>query len=206
MEQIGAILKQLKDESQSPKQTGLCHNKQPQILRGCSEKRCDIVLKAWSDAVTFASVFNGNLGAKLMENPYYAYEGVSNKGVNVPTLYEFNEIYKKEVEENGLIRITEPGKGWLIAQLNNLFMTSASKDVESYNSIQSFASVFYARVMRYKITELLLFFARYKAGMYDDGSWSQFSTQTIGRAFGKFQIDRNHELDKIISSEKGFRY
>lgn len=49
----------------------------------------------------------------------------------------------------------------------------------------------------YKLTELMLFFARYKAGKYDN-SFSSFDARRIGNAFFKeFVPERNYELDAI---------
>ena len=64
------------------------------------------------------------------------------------------------------------------------------------DGIKTFSDSFVSVVDGFKLSELMLFFARYKAGCYDN-SFSTFDTKRIGNAFRKeFIPERNRELDR----------
>lgn len=86
---------------------------------------------------------------------------------------------------------------WVKGQILALFGSSASDDKGIADGISLFASSFASQVKGYKLTELMLFFARYKAGKYDN-SFTKFDARRIGNAFFKeFIPERNRELDRI---------
>ncbi len=65
------------------------------------------------------------------------------------------------------------------------------------DGIRIFCQSFASQVKAYKLSELMLFFARYKAGKYDN-SFASFDARRIGNAFFKeFNSERNYELDAI---------
>ena len=67
--------------------------------------------------------------------------------------------------------------------------------------IKLFCHSFTAQVKGFKLSELMLFFARYKAGRYDN-SFASFDARRIGNAFFKeFIPERNSELDRINREE-----
>lgn len=144
----------------------------------------------------FIETFNKHICPFLIENPCNAYLGINHNGVEAPTLHEANIAYENK----------NVGYAWMLAQLTILFNASISKDADKYESIQEFAEVFASQVRHYKVTELLLFFGRYKAGMYQDDSWSTFNPQSIGKAFfGKFLKDRSQELASIMSKQESYK-
>ena len=103
-----------------------------------------------------------------------------------PTLLHYDKVYGE-------------GKSvqWIHAQVLALFGSSNCKDVEVAKGIRLFAESFAYSVKGYKLSELMLFFARYKAGQYDD-SYSSFDAKRIGNAFFfRFVKERNLELDRI---------
>ena len=82
-------------------------------------------------------------------------------------------------------------------QITALFGSSSNKDVELACEIKLFSDSFASQVGIYKLSELMLFFSRYKAGVYDN-SYSTFDTRRIGAAFFKeFLPQRLSELRRI---------
>lgn len=90
-----------------------------------------------------------------------------------PTVSELDELY---------------GSGsssyWINVQITALFGSSSNRDVELICGIKLFSDSFASQVGIYKLSELMLFFSRYKAGTYDN-SYSTFDTRRIGGAFLK---------------------
>ena len=86
---------------------------------------------------------------------------------------------------------------WIYIQVLALYGSSSNSDKGVAKGISIFASSFAAQVRGFKLSELMLFFARYKAGKYDN-SYSTFDAKRIGNAFFKeFLPERNQELDVI---------
>lgn len=86
---------------------------------------------------------------------------------------------------------------WLKGQILALFGSSTSDDKGIADGISLFAQTFAVEVKGFKLTELMLFFARYKAGRYDN-SYTKFDARRIGNAFFKeFIQERNNELNAI---------
>lgn len=139
--------------------------------------------KAWltkwrshSDVERIFSPANWGYTARNPSKAYYA---------ECPTLQKYDEFY---------------GDGnsdfWVYSQIMALFGASSSKDVGVVDGIKIFAQSFASQVKVYKLSELMLFFARYKAGRYDN-SFSQFDARRIGNAFFKeFLPERNREIAK----------
>lgn len=83
-----------------------------------------------------------------------------------------------------------------------LYGSSSNSDKGMVDGIKLFAASFSNEASTYKLSELMLFFARYKAGKYDN-SYSSFDTRRIGNAFFKeFLPARQIELDRIIKQEE----
>lgn len=109
----------------------------------------------------------------------------------VPSL---GEVMREYGENNGVL--------WIHMHVLALYGSSSNKDKGIADGIPFFSSVFASKVKQYKLTELMLFFARYKAGMYDN-SYSTFDARRIGTAFfQEFLPERNCELDRIIRAEE----
>lgn len=86
---------------------------------------------------------------------------------------------------------------WIKGQVLALFGSSTSDDKGIVDGISLFATSFAMHVKGFKLTELMLFFARYKSGKYDN-SYTKFDARRIGNAFFKnFIPERNNELDAI---------
>ena len=103
-----------------------------------------------------------------------------------PTLHELDALYG-------------PGSSsvWIYNQVTALFGSSSSKDAAQVNGIAIFAENFAREARGYKLSELMLFFGRYKSGRYDD-SYATFDTRRIGNAFFHgFLPHRRQELETI---------
>ena len=86
---------------------------------------------------------------------------------------------------------------WMYNQISALFGASSSKDAAQVNGIGIFSENFAREARGYKLSELMLFFGRYKAGRYDD-SYSAFDTRRIGNAFFHgFLPHRRQELEAL---------
>lgn len=104
----------------------------------------------------------------------------------VPTLAELDTLYG-------------PGSSavWIYHQVSALFGASSSSDTGRVDGIGIFAENFAREARGYKLSELMLFFGRYKAGLYDD-SYASFDTRRIGNAFFHgFLPQRRLELERV---------
>lgn len=142
-----------------------------------SEKN-KVWLEKWKDHSDIERVFspvNWGYTAKYPTKAYYA---------ECPTLQKYDEVYGEGNAEM-----------WIYGQVLALFGSSSCKDVGVVDGIKIFSLSFSSQVKIYKLSELMLFFARYKAGRYDN-SFSQFDARRIGNAFFKeFLPERNKEID-----------
>lgn len=108
-----------------------------------------------------------------------------------PTLGEMDSIYGYGEAAN-----------WIDMQVSALFGASSKADKTMADSIGLFADTFTSEVRTYKMSELMLFFARYKAGVYDN-SYTIFDTRRIGSAFFKeFLPQRNIEISAVIRKKE----
>ena len=112
----------------------------------------------------------------------------------VPTLYDFSERFGQECAAL-----------WVYGQVMALYGSSSNKDTGIADGIKIFADAFAASAAHYKLSELMLFFTRYKAGVYD-GSYATFDARRIGSAFFKeFLPRRNMEIDRYEREATGRR-
>ncbi len=97
-------------------------------------------------------------------------------------------------------------KMWIDEQVTHLFLTSQSRDAsQSSAQIGSFADTFAGTVGRYKLTEVMLFFARYAAGVYGR-SFAAFDARSVGQTFHhEFLAERRSELSQIEAEREAER-
>lgn len=108
-----------------------------------------------------------------------------------PTLLDYDSIYGQGKASD-----------WVYLQVLALYGSSASREKGMADGIELFAQSFSAAVKTYKLSELMLFFARYRAGQYDN-SFTTFDARRIGNAFFKeFLPQRNAEIDKLVKEEE----
>lgn len=138
--------------------------------------------KSPSDIERVFSPQNWGYTSKNSEKAYYA---------DCPTLQKYDEYYGEGNAEF-----------WIYGQVIALFGSSSSKDTGVVDGITVFSQSFASQVKIYKLSELMLFFARYKAGRYDN-SFSQFDARRIGNAFFKeFIPERSKEIESCERKRK----
>lgn len=86
---------------------------------------------------------------------------------------------------------------WAKTQLLTIDFASATKESADENALNEFSNLFVRQYHYIKLTEFILFVARFKLGRYGK-FYGYFDTITIGEAFRKFLKDRSDELDIII--------
>lgn len=119
-----------------------------------------------------------------MDNTEKAYKA------ECPTIYDYSEKFGIEYAVM-----------WVRLQIMALYGSSPNKEKGVSDGIKLFCHSFTAQVKGFKLSELMLFFARYKAGRYDN-SFASFDARRIGNAFFKeFIPERNSELDRINREE-----
>jgi hypothetical protein len=137
-------------------------------------------LTKWKNHSDVERQFSPNNWGYTLSHPDKAYMA------DCPTLVAYEQIYGEGVSAD-----------WIRIQVLTLFGASNCKDAGVADGIKLFAQSFAQEVKTYKLSELMLFFARYKAGKYDN-SYASFDARRIGNAFfNEFRKERNNELDKI---------
>lgn len=97
--------------------------------------------------------------------------------------------------------IVEASK-WIAEFVTLIFVTSSKVDASAARQIKSFSDSFAAEVRPYKISEITLFFARYRSGRYEN-SMATFDAKKIGMAFFKeFLPQRRAEIQKADSESR----
>ena len=141
-------------------------------------------LAKWKDRSDIIRSFSPVHWGYTAQHPERAYTA------GCPTLFQLDSVY---------------GEGsagyWVETMVTGLFGASSSREKGNADGIHVFCEVFAAQVKGFKLSELMLFFARYKAGRYDN-SFASFDARRIGNAFFKeFIPERNSELDRINREE-----
>lgn len=137
-------------------------------------------LTKWKSPSDLERQFSPNNWGYALMNYKQAY------AASCPTLIEYDRLYGEGLSVE-----------WVRMQVMALYGSSSNRDKGIADGIKIFSQSFAGQVERFKISELMLFFARYKAGKYDN-SYSTFDARRIGNAFFKeFYPERNVELDAI---------
>lgn len=111
-----------------------------------------------------------------------------------PSLGSLSELYGRD----------NAAEVWMCVQVSAIFITSGSES-DASGEIDAFCTQFAATCGMYKLTELMLFFSRYKAGMYGK-SFARFSSRDIGQAFhNEFLPHRRAEMEKAEMQRSAIR-
>lgn len=138
--------------------------------------------KSMSDVI---ARYNPKHWGYALSNPDKAYMADS------PTLMGLNK--KFNASQDG----KTPASAWIATHLFKLFESSSSKNDNIAKSIISFAEAFANDAAQFKLTELMIFFARYQAGRYGQDQYA-FDPRRIGNVFRReFLPDRNAELARL---------
>lgn len=148
-------------------------------------KESKVWLTKWKSHSDIERIFSPSNWGYTIANPKRAYEA------ECPTLVSYDRVYGKGLAAE-----------WVYMQVLALYGSSNCKDIGVADGIKLFAHSFAYEVKSYKLSELMLFFARYKAGKYDN-SYATFDARRIGGAFfNEFVKERNYELDSINRIEE----
>lgn len=108
-----------------------------------------------------------------------------------PTIFDYSEKFGIEYASM-----------WIRSQVMALYGSSSNREKGVADGIKLFCDSFTAQVKGFKLSEMMIFFARYKAGKYDN-SFSSFDARRIGNAFfNEFIPERNYELDRIYRQQE----
>lgn len=158
------------------RQTAMQSTNLPSIVK--QEKA--VWLQKWKSPSDIERQFSPNNWGYTLANTEKAYQA------NCPTLLDYGKLYGAHYPSD-----------WVYLQVLALYGSSSSKDKGIADGIHLFAQSFAQEVKSYKLSELMLFFARYKAGKYDN-SFASFDAKRIGNAFfSEFVKERSRELDRI---------
>ena len=137
-------------------------------------------LEKWKNHSEIERQFSPNNWGYAALNPEKAY------AADCPTLLAYESLYGEGNSSD-----------WIQIQILALYGSSSNKDKGVADGIRIFSQSFASQVGTFKLSELMLFFARYKAGKYDN-SYTTFDTKRIGNAFfSGFVPERIGELGMI---------
>lgn len=143
-----------------------------------------VFLTKWKSPSDIERQFSPNNWAYAISNPEKAYTA------ECPTLMDYGSLYGKNYPSD-----------WIYLQVLALYGSSNNREKGTSDGILLFAQSFAQEVKNFKLSELMLFFARYKAGKYDN-SYASFDAKRIGNAFfTEFVKERNRELDRITREQ-----
>ena len=164
--------------------SGLLTNRSSQTsLQSVSREQAAWLTK-WKSHSDVERQFSPNNWGYALSHPDKAYLA------ECPTLLSYERTYGEGVSAD-----------WIRLQVLTLYGSSNSKDLGIADGIKLFAQSFAQEVKNFKLSELMLFFARYKAGKYDN-SYASFDAKRIGNAFfSEFIKERNRELDRITREQ-----
>lgn len=145
-------------------------------------------LTKWKDPSDIERVFSPTNWAYVAQNPEKAYFS------NCPTIKKYDEVYGEGNAEM-----------WIYAQVLALFGSSSCKDEGVAQGIGIFAQTFASSVQIYKLSELMLFFSRYKCLEDTIILFLNLMPEGLEMLFSKslFQRDRKKLID--VKSERLMR-
>lgn len=124
--------------------------------------------------------FSSSLSAILLSDIEKAYSDKS------PAIGDIDRIYG-----NGSSFV------WIKTQILGIDFVSSTKESADNDAVNEFAQLFSRQYSHIKLTEFLLFIARFKLGRYGK-FYGYFDMLTIGEAFRKYLKERSDELDILI--------
>lgn len=135
-----------------------------------------------------AAVYSSSLQPMLLSDLEKAYSEKS------PTVSDLDRMY---CEGSSAL--------WVKTQLLTLDFASSLKESADIKALEEFSQLFVCQYPSIKLTEFLLFIARFKLGRYGK-FYGYFDTITVGDAFRKFLRERNDELDIVIRSRNNLKF
>lgn len=137
------------------------------------------MIQAYSSAENFLTIFNPSLQSTVLSNISKAYTGTA------PTLTTVKAGFGEQTTET-----------WIMAQLENLNTFCGVKEKATFDQLLEFARLIMASYSYLKVTELMLFFAKFKLGQYGT-FYGVVDPIVITSALLKFMDERIIILNKI---------
>lgn len=128
----------------------------------------------------FSSAYSTSLQTIILSDMEKAYSEKS------PTMSDLERMYG-----------CDSSSLWVKTQLLTIDFASSTKESADIDALSEFSRLFVAQYHYIKLTEFLLFIARFKLGKYGK-FYGYFDTITVGEAFRKFLRERSEEMDIII--------
>ena len=148
------------------------------------QKKGEIVTRYGSKREEFLKKFNPELQMTICKNPYLCFLG------DAPALSEINMAYGEMTAAM-----------WLVPQLYNLSEFSGCKNKLSDCSLEECASIIAAEFYYLKVSELMLFFYRFKSGRYGR-FYGSVDPLVITTSLREFVKERNNALEHYAREEK----
>lgn len=162
-------------------QRALCVSKPAESLPECRQKTM-LLLRKYGDRNGFLEKVNPDVQTAFARHPESCYFG------DYPTLSELNNAYGRTMASQ-----------WLVAQLTNLSEFSGARDVTAHQ-LEELSRIVAQEYHWLKITELLLFFYKFKTGCYGRfyGSVDPLAITTALREFvgGRNTAYARHEQEE----------
>lgn len=160
----------------------LCVSKPAVSLPECRQKTM-LLLAKYGDRNDFIRKVNPDVQTTFARHPDSCYFG------DYPTLSELNSAYGRTMASQ-----------WLVAQLTNLSEFSGARDVTAMQ-LEELARIVAQEYHWLKITELLLFFYRFKTGSYGR-FYGSVDPLVITTALREFVRDRNTAYSRHEQEER----
>lgn len=137
-----------------------------------------LMMKSYPTYDALAMAFNPRIGALLLSDVDKAYSPKSPSFAMVSQAYGFDAAVF-----------------WVKTEMLDIDLFNATKRDADENAIIELAKLFVRKYPYIRLTEFMLFVARFKLGMYGK-FYGAFDPITIGEAFRKFLTQRGHEKEK----------
>lgn len=139
-------------------------------------------MERYGDRMNFLATFNPDLQVKAAQDVERCFLG------NAPTLASINMAYGKATAQM-----------WLVPQLENLSEYCGCKDKLTIPQLEECARIIATEFYYLKVSELLLFFHRFKSGRYGR-MYGSVDPLVITTSLRDFVRERGNEIDRYEKS------
>lgn len=143
------------------------------------------IISEYGEAENFLKTFNPD-----MQAPYTRNETLCFATDKAPSLARVKHTYGEKTAET-----------WLEVQLRDLSEFSGSKEKMSIRQLEQLSKVIIQNYGYLKVTELMVFFQRFKAGYYGK-FYGSVDTMTITTAIREFMEYRAAKLNEIVQAKE----
>lgn len=151
------------------------------------QSKVDQMMQAYSSPENFLLIFNPSLQPSVLSNQSRAFTGTA------PTLTTVKAGYGDKITIM-----------WIMAQLENLNTFCGVKEKATFEQLEEFAKLITVNYSYLKITELMLFFAKFKLGQYGT-FYGVVDPIVVTSALLKFMDERLILLNKFEKEQESIR-